>query len=299
MDAVTDITGDSKDSMNTFNGQVQMVGKALSRAGKQLWEMGIGDFLKGLINGFLKLDSALGGWLSKGGLLLAAGGTALTGFIAMLGYGSHVLGAAAEGWRTFQDLKKTGFKKAFKDLWHNSKGAEQSTLSGGSETDGTTVVDGDKSKSKDKSKDKKKSKKADRPNFNARSNKDFQKVMKVNIAGKNGVFGNTKRIYSQRGVKGVANYGLKRTTTEIKNFGSGIKSVTSSLGSLVGGVTSLVTGLSGLAIGVAALTALFAFHNSQGRHYYFCVSDEDTDGRYLVRFTLINGRMETNQNPGP
>ena len=262
MDAVTDITGDSKDSMNTFNGQVQMVGKALSRAGKQLWEMGIGDFLKGLINGFLKLDSALGGWLSKGGLLLAAGGTALTGFIAMLGYGSHVLGAAAEGWRTFQDLKETGFKKAFKDLWSNSKGAEHSTLSGGSETDGTTVVDADKSKSKDKSKDKKKSKKADRPNFNARSNKDFQKVMKVNIAGKNGVFGNTKRIYSQRGVKGVANYGLKRTTTEIKNFGSGIKSVTSSLGSLVGGVTSLFTGLSGLAIGVAALTALFAFHNS-------------------------------------
>ena len=262
MDAVTDITGDSKDSMNTFNGQVQMVGKALSRAGKQLWEMGIGDFLKGLINGFLKLDSALGGWLSKGGLLLAAAGTALTGFIAMLGYGSHVLGAAAEGWRTFQDLKKTGFKKAFKDLWHNSKGAEQSPQPGGSETDGTTVVDGDKSKSKDKSKDKKKSKKADRPNFNARSNKDFQKVMKVNIAGKNGVFGNTKRIYSQRGVKGVANYGLKRTTTEIKNFGSGIKSVTSSLGSLVGGVTSLFTGLSGLAIGVAALTALFAFHNS-------------------------------------
>ena len=262
MDAVTDITGDSKDSMNTFNGQVQMVGKALSRAGKQLWEMGIGDFLKGLINGFLKLDSALGGWLSKGGLLLAAGGTALTGFIAMLGYGSHVLGAAAEGWRTFQDLKHTGFKKAFKDLWHNSKGAEDSTLPGGSETDGTTVVDADKSKSKDKSKDKKKSKKADRPNFNARSNKDFQKVMKVNIAGKNGVFGNTKRIYSQRGVKGVANYGLKRTTTEIKNFGSGIKSVTSSLGSLVGGVTSLFTGLSGLAIGVAALTALFAFHNS-------------------------------------
>ena len=262
MDAVTDITGDSKDSMNTFNGQVQMVGKALSRAGKQLWEMGIGDFLKGLINGFLKLDSALGGWLSKGGLLLAAGGTALTGFIAMLGYGSHVLGAAAEGWRTFQDLKNTGFKKAFKDLWNNSKGAEQSTPLGGSETDGTTVVEGDKSKSKDKSKDKKKSKKADRPNFNARSNKDFQKVMKVNIAGKNGVFGNTKRIYSQRGVKGVANYGLKRTTTEIKNFGSGIKSVTSSLGSLVGGVTSLFTGLSGLAIGVAALTALFAFHNS-------------------------------------
>nr|WP_295163829.1 hypothetical protein [uncultured Methanosphaera sp.] len=262
MDAVTDITGDSKDSMNTFNGQVQMVGKALSRAGKQLWEMGIGDFLKGLINGFLKLDSALGGWLSKGGLLLAAGGTALTGFIAMLGYGSHVLGAAAEGWRTFQDLKHTGFKKAFKDLWHNSKGAEHSTLPGGSETDGTTVVDVDKSKSKDKSKDKKKSKKADRPNFNARSNKDFQEVMKVNIAGKNGVFGNTKRIYSQRGVKGVANYGLKRTTTEIKNFGSGIKSVTSSLGSLVGGVTSLFTGLSGLAIGVAALTALFAFHNS-------------------------------------
>ena len=262
MDAVTDITGDSKDSMNTFNGQVQMVGKALSRAGKQLWEMGIGDFLKGLINGFLKLDSALGGWLSKGGLLLAAGGTALTGFIAMLGYGSHVLGAAAEGWRTFQDIKHTGFKKAFKDLWHNSKGAEHSTPPGGSETDGTTVVDVDKSKSKDKSKDKKKSKKADRPNFNARSNKDFQKVMKVNIAGKNGVFGNTKRIYSQRGVKGVANYGLKRTTTEIKNFGSGIKSVTSSLGSLVGGVTSLFTGLSGLAIGVAALTALFAFHNS-------------------------------------
>lgn len=262
MDAVTDITGDSKDSMNTFNGQVQMVGKALSRAGKQLWEMGIGDFLKGLINGFLKLDSALGGWLSKGGLLLAAGGTALTGFIAMLGYGSHVLGAAAEGWRTFQDLKQTGFKKAFKDLWHNSKGAENSTPPGGSETDGTSVVDVDKSKSKDKSKDKKKSKKADRPNFNARSNKDFQKVMKVNIAGKNGVFGNTKRIYSQRGVKGVANYGLKRTTTEIKNFGSGIKSVTSSLGSLVGGVTSLFTGLSGLAIGVAALTALFAFHNS-------------------------------------
>lgn len=65
MKAVTEITGNAKDSMNNFNGMKALVGKDFSRAGKDLWNSGVGQTLTMLVSGFHELDSSFAGIPSK------------------------------------------------------------------------------------------------------------------------------------------------------------------------------------------------------------------------------------------
>lgn len=65
MDAVTQITGDAKQSMNNFNGMKALVGKDFSRAGKQIWNSGVGQAMSSLVSGFHTLDQETGGFTTS------------------------------------------------------------------------------------------------------------------------------------------------------------------------------------------------------------------------------------------
>lgn len=96
MAAVSQIVGNAEDSMTTFAGKVKQVEKSLSRAGKQLWENGLGDALKGvvgLLNGFLNAGKGI---FAKASLIGTAAITGILGITAASGYLLQAIGSIGE-----------------------------------------------------------------------------------------------------------------------------------------------------------------------------------------------------------
>lgn len=156
MAAVTQVVGDASSSMNTFNGQVAMVSKSFSTAGKAIWEGGLGSTLKGIISSFLNVNNALGGVPAQ--LMLAAGGFMAvgTGAMAATGYFMQMVGSFREGLALFRELRAQGdgsFIKGFiRDLKPSGSAIKGTTESPETKGKGEIYVDIDRNKNKGKSK---------------------------------------------------------------------------------------------------------------------------------------------------
>lgn len=157
MAAVTQVVGDAGASMNTFNGQVAQVSKSFSRAGKQIWEGGLGSTLKGIISSFLNVNNALGGVPAQ--LILAAGGFMAvgTGAMAATGYFMQMVGSFREGLALFRELRAQGDGSFIKGFFRDLKAGAGSDIKGTTESPetkgkGETYVDVDRNKNKGKSK---------------------------------------------------------------------------------------------------------------------------------------------------
>ena len=108
MDAVTKITGNAKDSMNNFNGMKALVGKDFSRAGKRIWEDGVGQIMTGIVSSFDAVDKATGGFSTQ--LLVATGGlldlaTSATVIIGSLG---TTIGTFGQMWGNLKAIRQNG-----------------------------------------------------------------------------------------------------------------------------------------------------------------------------------------------
>lgn len=108
MDAVTKITGDAKESMNNFNGMKALVGKDFSRAGKQLWNNGVGQAMSALVGGFHTLDSEMGGFSTQ--LIVGAAGfldlaTTATTVVGSIG---TTIGTFGQMYGNLQMIRKNG-----------------------------------------------------------------------------------------------------------------------------------------------------------------------------------------------
>lgn len=96
MAAVTKIVGDAGESMNTFAGKTQVLNKALSRAGKNIWDSGLGSALSQVVGGITDLLNAGNGW---GGKIALISGTTLTGamtLISAVGYAQQAMASMKE-----------------------------------------------------------------------------------------------------------------------------------------------------------------------------------------------------------
>lgn len=96
LEAVSKIVGNAEDSMTTFAGRVKLVEKSLARAGKQIWESGLGDALKGVLAGLSGVMDWNGGVITKFGVSVVAGTTALLGITAASGYLLQAIGSMTE-----------------------------------------------------------------------------------------------------------------------------------------------------------------------------------------------------------
>ena len=108
MAAVTKITGDAKESMNNFNGMKALVGKDFSRAGKQLWNNGVGQAMSALVGGFHTLDSEMGGFSTQ--LIVGAAGfldlaTTATTVVGSIG---TTIGTFGQMYGNLQMIRKNG-----------------------------------------------------------------------------------------------------------------------------------------------------------------------------------------------
>lgn len=115
--AVEEITPDATKSMNNFNGQKMLVSKDFARAGKRLWNDGLGPVLTTIVGGFHQYDMAMQGIPTT--LMTAASaaitfGTTLTGvigptvqMIGMWGQLSGSLRAAHQNGGIISNLWKT------------------------------------------------------------------------------------------------------------------------------------------------------------------------------------------------
>lgn len=125
MDAVTAVVGDAKDSMNTFQGQVANVGKTFSRAGKQIWEGGLGDFMKSTVQSFMNFNNMLGGLPAK---LLLIGGTILTvgsAIVGVTGYFRQMIGNLGQFKEAMAQMKNAGgFRQGIKGIFSRDQGVE-------------------------------------------------------------------------------------------------------------------------------------------------------------------------------
>ena len=108
MAAVQKISGDAKQSMNNFNGLKALVGKDFSRAGKQLWNNGVGQAMNGLVGGFHGIDQAFGGFTTQ--LIVAGAGildlsTTITTVVGSLG---TTIGTFGQIFGNIQAIRKNG-----------------------------------------------------------------------------------------------------------------------------------------------------------------------------------------------
>ena len=118
MNAVTKIVGNAGDSMSLFAGKVQTVDKSLSRAGKQLWEGGLGSFLTMLVSGvndLLNVGNGAGGKIALAGSTLAG---AVVTVVTGIGYFKQALGSL----RKALDLTAHDATMSFKRLASNLRG---------------------------------------------------------------------------------------------------------------------------------------------------------------------------------
>ena len=106
--AVEEVAGANDEMMNTMQGVEAKIGKAFSRSGKQLGE-GMLPGIKELANGFLSLDEASGGWLTKGILI----GTEAISVGAQVG---GALGQISQGYNAAKDAVSAG-KEAWDTFW--------------------------------------------------------------------------------------------------------------------------------------------------------------------------------------
>lgn len=93
--AVNAVTGSTDELMGSTQGLEALMGKAFSRGGKKIGTELL-PHIKNLLNGFIDLDSATGGWLSTTALI---GGGALTGMVTFL----SVMGQAIHGVKMMKD----------------------------------------------------------------------------------------------------------------------------------------------------------------------------------------------------
>ena len=108
MDAVTKITGDARESMNNFNGMKALVGKDFSRAGKQLWNNGVGQAMSALVGGFHNLDQEMGGFSTQ--LIVGAAGflELATTFTTVIGSIGTTIGTFGQMYGNLQMIRKNG-----------------------------------------------------------------------------------------------------------------------------------------------------------------------------------------------
>ena len=85
--AVNQVTGSTDELMSSTQGLEALMGKAFSRGGKRLGQ-DILPHVKNLLQGFLNLDDATGGWLST---MMLMGGGALTGLTTFLSTAGQVI----------------------------------------------------------------------------------------------------------------------------------------------------------------------------------------------------------------
>lgn len=98
MEAVQAVTGSTDELMDTTVGLEALMGKAFSRGGKKIGAELL-PRIKDLLQGFINLDSATGGWLSTS--MLLAGG-ALSGIVSFL----SIAGQAINGIKMLADAYK-------------------------------------------------------------------------------------------------------------------------------------------------------------------------------------------------
>lgn len=96
MAAVTKIVGNAEDSMGTFAGRVKLVEKSLARTGKQIWESGVGDALKGVLTFVSAFLEAGNGMFAKLGVGAVALTTTFLGVTAASGYLLQAIGSMGE-----------------------------------------------------------------------------------------------------------------------------------------------------------------------------------------------------------
>lgn len=124
MQAVTEVVGDAKDSMMTFNGQSQQFSKNLSIAGKTLWELNQIPLTGGLaiVNG---LDSATSGVTTTLGLFVAEIASLGTTAIGAMGYISQFTSSLADFMLYTRQVKQNGgLKNTFKLMWKGILGKD-------------------------------------------------------------------------------------------------------------------------------------------------------------------------------
>lgn len=92
MNAVTKIVGNAEDSMSTFTGKTKLLDKAMSRAGKRMWEGGLGSALTMLVDGVSDLLNVGDG--AGGQFALLAGGLSAA-FMAIISGGGYAIQALA------------------------------------------------------------------------------------------------------------------------------------------------------------------------------------------------------------
>ena len=109
LDAVNAVTGSTDELMETTTGLEALMGKAYSRAGKKIGK-DVLPVVKNLLNEFINLDGATGGWLST--IILGAGGVAT--------FGSSLLSAIGQAGSGIRELK-TGWKLLFGGTLENGK----------------------------------------------------------------------------------------------------------------------------------------------------------------------------------
>ena len=85
--AVNQVTGSTDELMSSTQGLEALMGKAFSRGGKRIGQ-DILPHVKNLLQGFLNLDDATGGWLST---MMLMGGGALTGLTTFLSTAGQVI----------------------------------------------------------------------------------------------------------------------------------------------------------------------------------------------------------------
>lgn len=143
--AVEEVAGANDDMMNTMQGLEAKIGKAFSRSGKQIGE-GMLPGLKEATQGFLALDEATGGWVTKGILIgteaISIGaqiGGALGQISQGVGAARDAISAAKERWKSFWDGIKEGKEACedakegldkLRDAVDNSKNSDSKSSSG-------------------------------------------------------------------------------------------------------------------------------------------------------------------------
>lgn len=125
MQAVTEIVGDAKGSMQNYEGLKALVGKDFSRAGKNLWNNGIGQTMNSLVGGYHNLDSEFGGGISE--LIVGAGALMNTATTLTSSFGaiSNIIGTFGEVSSEFKAIRANGggLLSAYKGVFQSDKTA--------------------------------------------------------------------------------------------------------------------------------------------------------------------------------